>query len=114
MLDEFRVRDESHRARLLRHISMKFGHQVPLAELFDETFGKRKGSTQAYNKVKDALEMIIAKRKLGYELIEVETKRRGKSLGIYERQQEVEGDEIVVRREKIAKPDTQAGEDHHR
>lgn len=83
MLDEFRVRDDSNRAKLLHYLALKFGNQVPLQTAMDEAYGTKKGSKQTLKKTVDGLNDIIDARKLGYEIRWVTT-RRGKSIGIYE------------------------------
>lgn len=79
---EFAVRDNSSRGRLLQFLIERFGNQIPVAELMDKAFGKKKGSTKALTNVLGHVERMIAKRRLPYELVK-QKRKQGMTIGLY-------------------------------
>ena len=82
ILDQFRVRDDSNRARFLECLYLKIGNQVPLTEVLDHVYGKKKGSMTAFSNVRGSIELIIKRKKLPYE-IESHRTKRGLTIGLY-------------------------------
>ncbi len=99
ILDEFRVRDDSHRARLLSLLVKRIGKQVPLTEVMDTVYGRRKGSMQAYANVVWNIERIIQRRRLPYEIVR-QKKKKGMTIGLY--QIESDDSKVITQRATLA------------
>lgn len=82
IVDQFRVRVGSNRDKLATILAKQLGEQLPLREVVDEVYGKRKGSASALWLVAKGLEDIIKKNRLRYEIIWVKRNAR-KTLGLY-------------------------------
>ena len=98
ILDQFRVRDETHRAKLVSFLALNFGKQVPQPVAIDAVYGKRKGSSAAFAKVISSINRIIKERKLPYEIVE-QKRQKGKTVGLYNIEKETP---VVTQRATLA------------
>lgn len=100
IVDEFRFsRDDTNRAKLVAILAEHLGKQLPLREVIDEIYGKRKGSAAALGQVVKGVEGIIAKRKLAYSIMWAKRKQE-KTLGLYP--VEDEGCTVITQRATLA------------
>lgn len=104
--DQFRVREESNRAKLLALLCEHFGNQVAASHLLDGVFGRKKGSTKALSDLRGSLERTIVKRKLPYKFVRLKT-QKGETIGLYP--VEKEDCQIVAGRATLAAINPKAG-----
>lgn len=82
ILDQFRVRDDTYRAKLVFCLAQNVGKQVSQTVLMDEVYGKKKGSRSAFTKVLTSVQGIIVRRKLPFEIVE-QKRKKGVTIGLY-------------------------------